>query len=40
MRWVNFDGEASMLGRFVKVQITEALPNSLRGRIVLDRAAA
>ena len=40
MRWVNFDGEAALLGRFVDVHITEALPNSLRGRVVADRAVA
>ncbi len=33
-RWVNFDGEAGLIDRFVDVVITEALPNSLRGRIV------
>ena len=33
MRWVNFDGDASLIGQFVDVVITEALPNSLRGRI-------
>ncbi len=33
MRWVNFDGDLSLIGQFVDVQITEALPNSLRGRI-------
>jgi tRNA-2-methylthio-N6-dimethylallyladenosine synthase len=32
-RWVNFDGDESCFGRFVDVLITEALPNSLRGRI-------
>ncbi len=32
-RWVNFDGDASCLGQFVNVVITEALPNSLRGRL-------
>ncbi len=32
-RVVNFDGPASLIGRFVDVIITEALPNSLRGRI-------
>jgi len=32
-RWVNFDGPASLIGRFVDVVITEALPNSLRGRL-------
>jgi len=34
MRWVNFDGEPGLIGRFADVLITEALPNSLRGRIV------
>ncbi len=33
MRWVNFDGPASLVGRFVDLQVTEALPNSLRGRL-------
>jgi tRNA-2-methylthio-N6-dimethylallyladenosine synthase len=33
-RWVNFDGPPSLLGRFVDVTVTEALPNSLRGRLV------
>ncbi len=33
-RVVNFDGPASLLGRFAEVVITEALPNSLRGRLV------
>jgi tRNA-2-methylthio-N6-dimethylallyladenosine synthase len=32
-RWVNFDGDDSCLGRFVDVVITEAMPNSLRGRL-------
>ena len=40
MRWVNFDADASHIGRFVDVLITEALPNSLRGRLVDERAAA
>jgi tRNA-2-methylthio-N6-dimethylallyladenosine synthase len=31
-RWVNFDGPSSLIGRFVDVSITEAMPNSLRGR--------
>lgn len=30
-RVVNFDGEHSLIGEFVDVKITEALPNSLRG---------
>ena len=40
MRWVNFDGDAACLGQFVDVIITEALPNSLRGRFVNTRAVA
>jgi tRNA-2-methylthio-N6-dimethylallyladenosine synthase len=30
-RVVNFDGDLSLIGQFVDVEITEALPNSLRG---------
>jgi tRNA-2-methylthio-N6-dimethylallyladenosine synthase len=37
-RWVNFDGSHELLGQFVDVRITEALPNSLRGRL-LSKAA-
>jgi tRNA-2-methylthio-N6-dimethylallyladenosine synthase len=33
-RWVNFDGPASLINRFTDVVITEAMPNSLRGRLV------
>ncbi len=33
-RVVNIDGDASLIGRFVAVRITEALPNSLRGELV------
>jgi tRNA-2-methylthio-N6-dimethylallyladenosine synthase len=33
-RVVNFDGPEAVLGRFVEVEITEALPNSLRGRLL------
>ena len=33
-RVVNFDGPEAVLGRFVDVEITEALPNSLRGRLL------
>ena len=33
-RWVNFDGPPSLIGRYADVTITEALPNSLRGRLV------
>ena len=32
-RVVNFDGDATLLGSFIDVRITEALPNSLRGEI-------
>jgi tRNA-2-methylthio-N6-dimethylallyladenosine synthase len=39
-RWVNFDGPASLIGRFVDVEVTEAMPNSLRGRWVADGAPA
>jgi tRNA-2-methylthio-N6-dimethylallyladenosine synthase len=40
MRWVNFDGGPSLIGQFVDVLITEALPNSLRGRLADNQAAA
>jgi tRNA-2-methylthio-N6-dimethylallyladenosine synthase len=37
-RWVNFDGPADqpkrLMNRFAEVVITEAMPNSLRGRLV------
>jgi tRNA-2-methylthio-N6-dimethylallyladenosine synthase len=40
-RWVNFDGPAEapmrLLNSFADVIITEAMPNSLRGRLVDDR---
>ena len=39
-RWVNFDGPVSLIGRFVDVAITEALPNSLRGRLMPESVAA
>jgi tRNA-2-methylthio-N6-dimethylallyladenosine synthase len=32
-RWVNFDGPPGLIGRFVDIVITEAMPNSLRGRL-------
>ena len=38
-RWVNFDGQPALIGTFVDVQITEALPHSLRGRLA-DAAEA
>ncbi|MFQ5609850.1 MAG: tRNA (N6-isopentenyl adenosine(37)-C2)-methylthiotransferase MiaB [Woeseiaceae bacterium] len=40
MRWVNFDGDPSLIGGFVDVVITEALPNSLRGQLIEIRAVA
>ena len=40
MRWVNFDADPRLIGQFVDVVITEALPNSLRGRLVPDNAGA
>jgi len=33
MRYVNFPGDARMIGTFVDVTITEAMTNSLRGRV-------
>jgi tRNA-2-methylthio-N6-dimethylallyladenosine synthase len=39
-RWVNFDADPSVIGQFVDVIITEALPNSLRGRRSGSKAAA
>jgi tRNA-2-methylthio-N6-dimethylallyladenosine synthase len=38
-RWVNFDGPRSLLNQFADVIITEAMPNSLRGRLVPARAS-
>jgi tRNA-2-methylthio-N6-dimethylallyladenosine synthase len=40
MRYVNFPGDVRMVGRFVDVTITEALSNSLRGRVALAPAEA
>ena len=39
-RVVNFSGGADLVGRFVNVRITEALPNSLRGEFVALAEAA
>jgi tRNA-2-methylthio-N6-dimethylallyladenosine synthase len=39
-RWVNFDGNQALVGQFVDVVITEAMPNSLRGRLVPPARAA
>lgn len=38
MRSVNFPGSKRLVGQFVDVEITEALSNSLRGRVHLDAA--
>jgi tRNA-2-methylthio-N6-dimethylallyladenosine synthase len=35
-RIVNFDAPERLIGQFIDVQITEALPNSLRGRVLVD----
>ena len=35
-RWVNFGGDRSLIGQFADVVITEALRNSLRGRLPGD----
>jgi tRNA-2-methylthio-N6-dimethylallyladenosine synthase len=40
MRSVNFAGHARLVGQFVDVQITDAMSNSLRGRVLVDAAAA
>src|SRR3984885_461344 len=38
-RWVNFAGPATLINQFVDVLITEARPNSLRGRLVVEIGA-
>ncbi|WP_329742500.1 tRNA (N6-isopentenyl adenosine(37)-C2)-methylthiotransferase MiaB [Dyella sp. A6] len=40
MRFVNFPGPAQLIGRFVDVVVTEAMTNSLRGRLASDALAA
>ena len=37
-RWVNFDGPANLINCFTDVVITEAMPNSLRGRLAEEEA--
>jgi tRNA-2-methylthio-N6-dimethylallyladenosine synthase len=39
-RWVNFQADPNVIGQFVDVLVTEALPNSLRGRLQLKSEAA
>ncbi len=36
MRYINFPGHARLVGQFVDVVVTEAMSNSLRGRVVTD----
>jgi tRNA-2-methylthio-N6-dimethylallyladenosine synthase len=38
-RVVNFDGPAELVGQFVELRITEALPNSLRGELLPEQIA-
>ena len=38
-RWVNFAGPATLINQFADVVITEAMPNSLRGRLVVEIGA-
>ena len=33
-RVVNFSGDAGLIGKFVDVTVTEAMPNSLRGEFL------
>jgi tRNA-2-methylthio-N6-dimethylallyladenosine synthase len=40
MRYVNFGGDERMIGHFVDVTVTEALSNSLRGRVARAPAPA
>jgi tRNA-2-methylthio-N6-dimethylallyladenosine synthase len=39
-RWVNFQADPAVIGQFVNVIITEAFPNSLRGRLYVESEAA
>jgi tRNA-2-methylthio-N6-dimethylallyladenosine synthase len=36
MRYVNFPGHTRLIGQFVDVVITEAMSNSLRGRLKMS----
>ncbi len=38
-RWVNFAGPVTLINKFADVDITEAMPNSLRGRLVVESGA-
>jgi tRNA-2-methylthio-N6-dimethylallyladenosine synthase len=37
-RWINFAGDSVLIGRFVNVLVTEAMANSLRGRVADGRS--
>jgi tRNA-2-methylthio-N6-dimethylallyladenosine synthase len=39
MRYVNFPAPAHLVGQFVEIEITEAMSNSLRGRMAVKAAA-
>jgi tRNA-2-methylthio-N6-dimethylallyladenosine synthase len=39
-RWVNFDGPSALIDDFARVVITEAMPNSLRGRLIAASAGS
>ena len=39
-RWVNFPGDARLIGRFVEVGITQVMQNSYRGRLAAAQDAA
>jgi tRNA-2-methylthio-N6-dimethylallyladenosine synthase len=39
-RVVNFDASPELVGQFVDIRITEALPNSLRGELVTPKGTA
>ena len=39
-RWVNFQADPNVMGQFANVLVTDALPNSLRGRLQLESEAA
>ena len=39
MRPVNFSGDVRLIGQFVDVAITDAMPNSLRGRVASTQSA-
>ena len=38
MRYVNFAAPARLIGQFVEVEITHAMANSLRGRVLTERS--